>query len=509
MPEELIENNMKEEKTLLEKLLENKTVGNWLKVITDRPRTRRLYAYHLLGYTRYLKMTPEELIAEAEAEAKQGVKTRESKLNQHLIDYKFMMETSQFAPKTIKSRMTAIHSFYKYHDVPLPLKIKKEKRAMPLEENQEMPEKEDLQEVLRHCDELERCIVLLGASAGLGEQEISRLKYRDFEKGYDEETQVTTLRLRRIKSGYNFVTYLNPEATRAVLEYIALRKRDTKSHNKYRTAQLEKQRLTPNSYLLIKRKVPNEYLETHDEELRRVTEDAITEIYNLLAEKAGKSTPKGQWGFIRSHNVRKYFSNTLYSTNLEKKKIDFWLGHTQSDSDTAYFHSIAKTGLKDEYIKNMACLYLAEGIDLENDPMVKDLKEKNEGFKRIVEDTSYEMKTTRKKLESTEQKVEAYEQKLKEAEENLKKAQQEAEQKLKEAQEEAHHEWMAVQADKELEMKAMAHERELERESENKAREQEMTAMKQQVDSLMQIMMKMMPPEDKKTLAEIKRDLQE
>ena len=490
---ELIENDTEEAKSEYKKLLENKTVGNWLKVITDRPRTRRLYAYHLLGYTRYLKMTPEELIVEAEDQMKEGVKMRESKLNQHLIDYKYMMETSQFAPKTIKSRMTAIHSFYKYQDIPLPLKIKKEKRAMPLEENQDVPEKEDLQEVLRHCDELERCIVLLGASAGLGEQEISRLKYRDFEKGYDEETQVTTLKLRRIKSGYNFVTYLNPEATRAVLEYIALRKRDTKSHNKYRTAQLEKQRLTPNSYLLVKRKVPNAYLETHDEELRRLTEDAIIEIYNLLAEKAGKATPKGQWGFIRCHNVRKFFSNTLYRTNLEKKKIDFWLGHTQSDSDTAYFHSIAKTGLKDIYMNHMACLYLAEGVDFENDPLVIKLQEDNTFFKRVVEDTSYEMKTTRNKLEITEQKVEAYAQKLKESEENLKKAQQEAK-----------NEYMALQADMALENKLREHDKELEIE----AREREMGAMKQQVDSLMQMMMKMMSPEDKKTLAEIKKDLQ-
>jgi integrase len=360
-----------------------------------------------------------------------------------------MMETSQFAPKTIKSRMTAIHSFYKYHDIPLPPKIKREKRAMPLEENQEVPEKEDLQEVLRHCDELERCIVLIGASSGLAEQEISHLKVRDFERGYDKETQVTTLRLRRTKAQYNFVTYLNPEATRAVLEYLELRKRDTKSHNKYRTAQLEKQRLTKDSYLLIRRKVPKEYLETHDEELRRLTEDAIMQIYNILAEKAGKATAKGQWGFIRCHNVRKYFSNTLYRTNLEKKKIDFWLGHTQTDSDTSYYHSIAKTGLKEEYMNNMACLYLAEGVDLENDPMIKNLKQENEVVKRIVEDTSSEMKATRSKLKTTEQKVEAYEQKI-----------EAYEQKLQEAQQEAKNDYMAMQADRDFDLKYIEHQKE-------------------------------------------------
>jgi integrase len=430
---------------LFNDLCKNDKVTNWLIEVSEDEGTRRLYTYHLQYYTEFLHMTPEEIINEAESEIVARVKTRESKLNRHLTLYKEHMRKN-FAPKTVKSRMTAVRSFYQYHDIPLPPKIKKEKRAKPLKENQEEPTKEDLQEVLRHCDELERCIVLLGASAGLGAQEISRLTVRDFERGYDEKTQVTMLRLRREKVDYDFITFLNPEATRAVLEYLEIRKRDTKSHNKYRTAQLEKQRLTKNSYLLIRRKVPNVYLKTRDEELRRLTEDAIGEIYNLLSEKSGKSTPKGQWGLIRSHNIRKYFSNTLLQDGVEKKTIDFWMGHTQDDSDTAYFHSIAKTGLRNEYMKHMACLYLAEGVDLENDPMVIDLKEKNAGFKRVVEDTAYEMKTTRSKLEITEQKIEANEQKLKESEE-----------KLKQAQQEAHNEFMALQADRDLENKVRDH----------------------------------------------------
>jgi integrase len=489
---ELLENDEETVKTEYEKLLENKNVGNWLKELTDRPHTRRSYAYHLLCYLKNFNMTPEELITEAESEMKEGVKMRESKLNQHLIDYKFMMETSQFAPKTIKSRMTAIHSFYKYHDIPLPPKIKREKRAMPLEENQEVPEKEDLQEVLRHCDELERCIVLIGASSGLAEQEISHLKVRDFERGYDKETQVTTLRLRRTKVQYNFVTYLNPEATRAVLEYLELRKRDTKSHNKYRTAQLEKQRLTKDSYLLIRRKVPKEYLETHDEELRRLTEDAIMQIYNILAEKAGKTTAKGQWGFIRCHNVRKFFSNTLYRTNLEKKKIDFWLGHTQTDSDTSYFHSIAKTGLKEEYMNNMACLYLAEGVDLENDPMVKNLKQENEVINRIVENTKFEMKTTRNKLETTEQKVKAYEQKI-----------EAYEQKLQEAQQESKNEYMALQADWELESRARDNDKEQMQQQMNELRQMLLSNIQERNEKNMKSEPVKLSKEDEKAASDI------
>jgi integrase len=385
-------------------LLKNDAVKNWLVEISEDEGTRRLYSYHLQYYTKFLHMTPEEIIAEAEEEMVARVKIRESKLNRHLNEYKESMR-KQFAPKTVKSRMTAVRSFYMYHGIPLPPKIKREKKARPLRENQDVPEKEDLKEVLRHCDELERCVVLIGASAGLGAQEISRLTVRDFQREYDEKTQVTMLRIRREKVDYDFVTYLNPEATRAVLEYLNHRKRESKSNNEYHRMQLEKQRVTKNSYLLIRRKVPNAYLETHDEELRRLTEDAIIEIYNALAEKAGKSTPKGQWGLIRSHNVRKYFSNTLRKAGVEQKTIDFWLGHTQNDNDTAYFHDAQKTGLKDDYMKYMSCLSLTEAYDPDKDPNFQKLKEQNKALSIVVENTAYETKTTRDELDDLRQQV--------------------------------------------------------------------------------------------------------
>ena len=93
------------------------------------------------------------------------------------------------------------------------------KRARPLEKNKEIPTKEDLQTVLKVCDPLEKAVLLGGASSGLSSNEIRNLKIREFKKGYDPETEITTLDLRRGKVGFDFVTFFSPEASRAIWDY--------------------------------------------------------------------------------------------------------------------------------------------------------------------------------------------------------------------------------------------------------------------------------------------------
>jgi integrase len=121
--------------------------------------------------------------------------------------------------------MTGVYSFYKMNDITLPSLPRNESRPKPLKQHKEIPTKEDLQVVLSHADDIERAIVLIGVSSGLGAQEICNLTFADFKKGYDPETGVTTLKLRREKAEYDFVTFLSPEASNSVLNYLDSRNR--------------------------------------------------------------------------------------------------------------------------------------------------------------------------------------------------------------------------------------------------------------------------------------------
>lgn len=443
------------------------TITNWLNGVSNEPRTRTLYTFGVQCYCKYNKMTPLELLEEAEEDLANHVKTRESRLKDRINGFRSQLINEGKAPMTVRARMKGVYSFYKQNDIPVPKPTADEKKARPLKENMEIPEKKDLQEVLKYCDPLERAIVLIGVSSGLAEQEMSNLTIGDFEKGYDQETGVTTLSLRREKAQFDFITYLNPEATQAVLDYLAFRNRKPieNKDKEWRINQAKKQKTrkgVKSDYLLIKRRISDNYLKTHNEKLRQIKPKSFCDIYEIIAEKANKGTPKGTWGLIRSHNIRKYYSNTLEAAGLERRKINFWMGHTETGMELAYFH--AKTNERDIYMQYMSCLSLAEAYDPEKDPSYKKMKESNKAQSIVIENIASESKTAKTEIENLKKAQQEAEQKSikiqQEAEDMLKKAQQETKRRLKEAEQEAHNEWMALQADHELENKARAHEME-------------------------------------------------
>ena len=61
--------------------------------------------------------------------------------------------------------MNGVQSFYRSCDIELPSLGRN--KAKVLEKNKDIPTKEDLQEVLKICDPLERAVLLVGASSGL------------------------------------------------------------------------------------------------------------------------------------------------------------------------------------------------------------------------------------------------------------------------------------------------------------------------------------------------------
>lgn len=275
--------------------------------------------------------------------------------------------------------MTGVFSFYKRNDITLPSLPNNESKPKPLLKHKEIPTKEDIQTVLKHADELERAIVLIGISSGLGAQEISNLTVGDFKKGYDPKTEVSTLKLRGEKVGFDFVTFLSPEASRAILDYLETRNKQPKIPSKAKLEQLAKQRVySDNNYLLIPRRIPPEFLKTKNDKLRQLTEMAIVDIYQNLAVEAGKAAPHGTWSVIRSHNMRKYFNSVLLNNGADSFIVNFWMGHIQDDTRSAYYRASAENGLKETYLKFVPYLTIQKEADVSESPEYQRIKQENQ-----------------------------------------------------------------------------------------------------------------------------------
>ena len=300
-------------------------VIDWLQRAKAKQNTQESYLVGLQFYTEFTGMTPIELIEEAEDEIDAHVRARKQKINQYMSDFRFWLEAKGkpeykemiekkgwleskswlnleewfkskcLAPFTIESRVRSAKSFYKYSGIVYQELERRNCNPIPLESNKGIPDKDEIREILKVCDPLEKAIVLVSASSGLASNEIINLKIKNFKNSYCEKDRITTLKLCRQKTNYDFVTFLSPEASEAVWDYLKYRNRtsravDPKTRN---LRELKRKESSDEGYLFISKYINNEYLKTQDEELRKLSNDAVQNIYRTLCEDTGLSAKVG------------------------------------------------------------------------------------------------------------------------------------------------------------------------------------------------------------------------
>lgn len=351
-------------------------------------------------FTDWVDKTPEELLTEAEAESK--LLMRQRHIKSYLTNFRKYLQDTR-APTTVKGYLTGVKSFYNLYDIDLPPLPRLDKKARPMEKNNRVPTKEDLQEVLKVCDPLEKAIVLTGATSGLSANEIVRLKLSDLN--IDSEF-ITTLELTREKTGVKFCTFLTPESTKAVLEYLDFRNREGKTK---RCIQHVKQKVTSqNNFVFIKRHIPLSYTNSQDENERALDLEALVKIYRGISTKARKNTPVGTWNFIRSHTTRKFFNSTLYNAGCQSWAIEFMMGHEQDATRSAYYRPNPEQ-LKKMYKSYLPFLTIQKELDISTSPEFLKIKEENQTLlaeteRHIVERTELvELKKTVQELQGKQE----------------------------------------------------------------------------------------------------------
>ncbi|WP_407356041.1 tyrosine-type recombinase/integrase [Methanolobus sp. WCC5] len=347
----------------IQDMQEFKTIREWMETVNPRPNTKRNYLTGMVKYCRFTGLNPDELLQEADEDIKAGILPRERRIKKRLISYRNWLDSQGLAINTKLNDMSGPRSFYKTFDHELP-RLPKWERAKPKEEHLDIPTKEDIRQALQVCDLRNKAIILTGCSSGLSADEITNLKLDQFLKGYDDVTEICTLFIRRGKSGQDFVTFLSPETTRTINQYIEYRNRDPMTCDKREHAQRDKQRTYGNAgYLFIKKQVPNDYLDSYDEELRKLDTDGLLKAYRTLSANAGISTDKGIWNLVRSHNMRKFFNTTLKNAGFDSERVEYLMGHALDGVKGAYYRADSEK-LREMYLKFVPYLTIQKELDV-------------------------------------------------------------------------------------------------------------------------------------------------
>lgn len=322
--------------------------------------TFKTYLQCLKKYCEVTGMTPVELITEAEAEEESGIRMRNRRINLHLLKFRKALEDENKAPSTINLYYYAIRSFYDAMDIELP-RIRRPSGDICLEQNYgRLITRKELRALVSMAPPREKALIYLMALSGMAQAEARRLTIRKFldaagdaigrelktvedlfEAEEDLKEEIITLDIVRKKVNYRYMTFIPPEATREIINY--LKERMYGRNEKIRVRDYE-------GALFVKR---------NGEDIDR---DIIVTNFRRIGLEAGFKKRDGAYSFWRAHALRKYFISTIINKIGDKILADFLAGHKISDVDRAYWY-MDPEDLKRRYMKALPYLSI-DGVEV-------------------------------------------------------------------------------------------------------------------------------------------------
>jgi hypothetical protein len=98
-------------------LKENEIVRDWFQSRKTKLSSQKNYLLAMRFYTGFTRMSPEQLLDEAEQDEQDRVLMRKRTVKKRLMDFRDYLESRNVAPMTIKTRITGVRSFYKAYDI--------------------------------------------------------------------------------------------------------------------------------------------------------------------------------------------------------------------------------------------------------------------------------------------------------------------------------------------------------------------------------------------------------
>ncbi len=428
-------------------LTEFESVNDWfgdLCIIGDKKQnSKRNHLQALKKYVEFTVMNPDELIQKADEEQDNVKKYKNRSVKRYLTDFRNHLEQAGFSPNYVRLHIHSIQSFYKNHEINL--NVVKGEKALPLEENNKQLTKETIADVLNKSSIKQRAIILSIVSSGLSSIDIRELTVKKYYEGYDPETEVCTLYLRRHKSKVDFVTFFNIECTRQINLYLDDRRKSKdptqQIHNDEGYLFIVDQLSHPEVYLDSEyAKKQKEYIESKKkyddakmkgieplpeikhpeyaiprEDHRKYSIQGFVKIFRDLSKRCGIHSA-GEHNLFRAHNLRKFFKQTLQNKNINAEMIEMWMGHEIGAVGDAY--SRYSPVQLETYMSVMHLLFINKQMDVSNEKAYIELEKKMKNLEIEAETNKVERYELQKQnerlvaLESLNSQLNAYIDKL-------------------------------------------------------------------------------------------------
>ena len=357
-----------------------KIIRRWFTIRSLSESTAQTYLSYITQWIKYTDLTLFRIYDTAQKEQFEQVPLNQRKLTQHILEYKYFIDHAKYAQTTKNIKMNVIYSFCRAFEFEIPqIRLKK---AVCESKNYEKPlTKHEILQLMNSNPLREKAFVVLQATSGMSSKEARNITVYNIltvinnELGTDYQTVEDLLqnkdkilqhdcyeiKLVRSKVNYRYITFLNSECLKHLINYIDFRRK-----------QKDSKQLSDdiNAPLFITNKGT------------AMDSKAVTGMYREMGKKVGFTSVENTYRFWRSHNVRKYFYNIVEDC-VGSEYADEWLGHVPSKVTMAYARREFR--MKQAYMKCLPYLALEEDMtDVYS--KIKDLEEEIKRLKLKYEE---------------------------------------------------------------------------------------------------------------------------
>lgn len=238
-----------------------------------------------------------------------------------LEDYMGTLQARGLAPKTIQLRYTALKTWLKIGDIPVPnIGIPKSR----VKYHDQSPTPEELAKLMEMADLRAKVIISMLALGGFREHTLAKLKYRHIKR--DWEAGITPLHIHvenEITKGKyaDYDTFIGREAVEYLKLYLDHRRRG--SH----TGKIPPETIDDESPLI-----------RHETQFRAIPPKTIYDVVYDLYARAGFITKGNKHNIqrhkFRAHSLRKYFRTHMTAAGVPADYTEYMMGHVISTYNT-------------------------------------------------------------------------------------------------------------------------------------------------------------------------------
>jgi integrase len=312
-----------------ENLEASSSVQNLLRraiVKNNSLETKKAYLKALSFFFGWRKEDPDEFI----------LKVKEGKVDpvQVLQDFVFYLSKAGYSPNSIHLFYILVRKFIKVNvEKKFDWSLVEKPRKRVLEQDR-IPSKEELKQILEYATLKDKVAVLLLVSSGVRVGTLVKLKVKDVDLNRYNDIGVVYVRPETTKEGEGYVTFITPEAKRYLTEWLEYRKRKNEQID-------EESKIIP---------------------LKNAT--SINVRWIRMLKKSAKDKKAKRFYLYHVHTLRKFFRTSLDLAGVSPDVRERLMGHAGGYLAGSYFRP-SEEQLANEYRKAIQHLTIFETTSLE------------------------------------------------------------------------------------------------------------------------------------------------